>query len=73
MINVTFLYEAEIEFWEAVAYYEDKVSGLGLDFKAEIKWYTQLITEHPERWPSRADGTRRCFTRKFPYLIVYIY
>ena len=37
MIQAAILHEAEVELWEAVAYYEDRAAGLGLDFEAEIE------------------------------------
>ena len=73
MTSVTFLHEAEIELWEAVAYYEDKAHGLGLDFENEIERAVQTIADSPERWPLRSDDTRRYLTQRFPYLIVYSY
>ena len=71
MTPVTILHEAEVELWGAVAYYEDKTTGLGLDFAAEIESSIRTICESPERWPLRADGTRRYLTHRFPFLIVY--
>jgi toxin ParE1/3/4 len=73
MTGVTILREAEVELWEAVAYYEDKAQGLGLDLEAEVERSVQIIAEYPERWPLRADGTRRYLTHRFPYLVVYMY
>lgn len=73
MTEVTVVHEAEIELWAAVAYYEDRASGLGLDFETEIQRSVQSIVEHPERWRLRPDGTRRCLTHRFPYLVVYAY
>ena len=72
MTAVTLLHEAEVELWEAVAYYEDKASGLGLDFADEVERCLQSVNEAPERWPLRPDGTRRLLTQRFPYLIVYL-
>jgi plasmid stabilization system protein ParE len=71
MTPVTLLHEAEIELWEAVAYYEEKASGLGLDFASEIERSLEILREAPERWSLRPDGTRRFLTQRFPYLIVY--
>lgn len=39
MNDVIILHEAEVELWEAVAYYEDKAAGLGLDFENEDACY----------------------------------
>jgi plasmid stabilization system protein ParE len=71
MTPVTLLHEAEIELWEAVAYYEEKASGLGLDFANEVERCLKVVSEAPARWSLRPDGTRRFLTQRFPYLIVY--
>lgn len=71
MTLVSLLHEAEIELWEAVAYYEEKAPGLGLDFAAEIESVIQELSIAPDRWPLRPDGTRRCLTQRFPYMVVY--
>ena len=71
MTEATILHEAEVELWEAVAYYEAKAAGLGLDFAAEVEQGIQTICDAPERWPLREDGTRRYLIQRFPFLIVY--
>ena len=52
MTGVTIIHEAEVELWEAVAYYEARARGLGLDFEIAIERSVQAIAEHPERWLS---------------------
>ena len=71
MTQVTILHEAEVELWDAVSYYDDKATGLGLDFEAEMERSVRTVCESPERWPLRADGTRRYLAHRFPFLIVY--
>jgi toxin ParE1/3/4 len=73
MMTVTILHEAEVELWEAVAYYEGKARGLGLDFQTEIERSIRTISEFPESWPLRGDGTRRFLAHRFPYLVIYTY
>ena len=69
---VTILVEAEAELLEAVAYYEDKAVGLGLDFESEVERAIKEISQSPERWPLRDDGTRRRLTPRFPFVVVYM-
>ncbi len=71
MTDLIVLHEAEVELWEAVAYYEEKAPGLGSDFAAEVERSMKTVAERPELWPLREDGTRRHLTHRFPYLIVY--
>ena len=71
MTRATILHEAEIELWEAVAYYEERCPGLGLDFARDAKTAVEVIEEHPFRYAQREDGTRRVLLTRFPFLIVY--
>jgi len=71
MNSVTILSEAETELWEAVAYYEQKAPGLGLDFEEEVQRAVQAIRQSPQQWPLRDDGTRRQLTQRFPFVVVY--
>jgi plasmid stabilization system protein ParE len=63
---------AEAELWEAAAYYESKVEGLGADFRAEVERAFGQIRSAPERWPKGVKDTRRYHVRRFPYAIVYL-
>lgn len=72
MTATTILHEAEVELWEAVAYYESRSPGLGLDFQADIEASVHAISQAPDRWPVQGDGTRRYLTHRFPYVVVYI-
>lgn len=73
MMPVAILHEAEVEIWDAVAYYEGKSPGLGLDFEAEIEHSVDTVKRFPECWPLREDGTRRYLAHCFPYLVIYMY
>lgn len=71
MTPATLLREAENELWEAVAYYETRSAGLGLDFLAVIEHALRSVRQSPEPWPLRRDGTRRFLTHRFPFLVIY--
>ena len=71
MSSLTFLHEAEVEMWEAVVYYEERASGLGMDFKKEVECAFERIHSSPQRCPLRDDGTRRFLLARFPYVVVY--
>ena len=72
MTRATILHEAEQELWEAVAYYEKRCAGLGIDFEHEVEVAVEAIQRLPDRWPIREDGTRRLLIHRFPYVIVYV-
>jgi len=62
---------AEKEFFNAVEYYEECQSGLGLRFSEEVYATIKRICEHPSAWTEIDKRTRRCLTNKFPYGILY--
>ena len=69
ILNITEL--AEIEFKEAVAYYNNECPGLGYEFANEIQKVFDRIVQNPEAWTSLSKRTRRCLVSRFPYGFVY--
>ncbi|MFH7320540.1 type II toxin-antitoxin system RelE/ParE family toxin [Desulfurivibrio sp. D14AmB] len=63
--------EAEEEFVEAVAYYEDCDPGLGIDFSREIYATIQNAVDYPAMWPEIKGDVRRCLVHRFPYGVLY--
>jgi hypothetical protein len=63
--------EAETEFLEAIAYYENCAPGLGEDFSMEVFSTIQNILSYSHAWPIVEDDVRRCLTRRFPYGVLY--
>jgi len=63
--------EARAEYLEAVAYYEDRQSGLGARFTLDIESTVQRIAEAPNRWRKIDGEIRRCLTHTFPYGVLY--
>lgn len=63
--------DAEREFDEAVAYYENCQPGLGMEFAAEVYAAIRRILRYPQAWATLSPGTRRCLTNRFPYGVVY--
>jgi hypothetical protein len=71
MSSFSFHPEADEEFVEAVAYYEECESGLGLDFARETHAAIQNALDYPTLWPEIEDGVRRCLVHRFPYGVLY--
>jgi toxin ParE1/3/4 len=71
MNKFSFHPEADEEFVEAVAYYEDCESGLGLDFAREVHAAIQNARDYPTLWPQIEDDVRRCLVHRFPYGVLY--
>ncbi len=63
--------QAEIEFLEAIDYYEDRKEGLGHEFAVEVYPTVARILEPPRAWPILEGDIRRCQTGRFPYGVVY--
>ena len=71
MIQVLILPEAELELREIIKFYEEKCSGLGLNFLREIESGLKTVKNLANLWQIRKDGTRRYLVHRFPYLVVY--
>jgi hypothetical protein len=50
---------AELELIGSVAFYEERKTGLGLDFAAAAQQALNAIAAAPARWPIAKHGTRR--------------
>lgn len=70
-MSYSFHPEAEIEFREAIEYYESREEGLGFDFAHEVYSAIGRAAEHPRAWPMLDGDIRRCQTRRFPYGVLY--
>jgi hypothetical protein len=70
-MSYTFHPEAEVEFLQAIDYYEDREQGLGLGFALEVYAAVEHAEKHPRAWPILAGDVRRCQTVRFPYGILY--
>jgi hypothetical protein len=63
--------EAEVEFNQAIDYYENCAEGLGYDFAVEVYSSIDRIVAYPTTWTILTEGVRRCLTRRFPYGVLY--
>lgn len=69
-MKVVLLHDAEIEFWESVAYYEQKSPGLGIRFKEEVDRFLQKIEAAPLLPRLRKKKYRRVNLSVFKHYIV---
>lgn len=64
--------EAIAELESAIAYYEERQVGLGLDFLAEVEQAIRNIQRNPNvSAPYGTLGIRRYVMRRFPFVIFY--
>jgi toxin ParE1/3/4 len=64
--------EAMAELDHAIAYYEERKMGLGLDLLAEIEQATHKIQQNPNIGTIYQNLDVRCYViKRFPFLIFY--
>ena len=71
MKHAVILQPAEEELVEAARFYEERSSGLGSDFLAEIEQSIRRVLENPEAVARLRGGFRRRLLRRFPYGLLY--
>ena len=60
--------EAEREFAEAVAFYDEREPGVGQRFAQELRAFFGLVCEDPERFPLSSRLTRKAkLPKPWPY------
>jgi hypothetical protein len=70
-VTFSFHPRADAEFDEAVRYYEDCQSGLGLEFAEEVYAAIRRVSEYPDAWSAMSQHTRRCLVNRFPYGVIF--
>jgi toxin ParE1/3/4 len=68
---VRFLEEAQDEFLEQIADYEERHRGLGDRFRQSVEAATALASAHPKLGSPWKLRTRRVFPKSFPFSVVY--
>jgi len=63
--------EAMAEYLSAIAWYNEKTSGLGSEFSEEIEKAFDRIEMHPERYRFANQVLRVSQVERFPYSIFY--
>ncbi len=70
-MEIKFLEIAQIEFDDAISYYNYENPGLGNDLLDEVVQAINRISAFPNAWHPLSSRTRRCKVRRFPYGIIY--
>jgi plasmid stabilization system protein ParE len=71
MLPARFLPSASEEFLADVAYYESLQAGLGERFRLSVKVAVEIAQRFPMLGSPWLQGTRRVFSKGFPYSIAY--
>jgi hypothetical protein len=69
-VNIEFHPVADSEFRAAATYYEDRVSGLGDEFLADIERACLRLSEHQALGPRLDTDHRRLALRQFPFGLI---
>ncbi|MEP6719519.1 MAG: type II toxin-antitoxin system RelE/ParE family toxin [bacterium] len=69
-MKISFLDAAQSELDDAIDYYDETRSGLGLGFAEEVE-QVKRITHYPEAWAQLSSRVRRCIISRFPYSVIY--
>ncbi|MBV5299957.1 MAG: type II toxin-antitoxin system RelE/ParE family toxin [Rhodoferax sp.] len=70
-MQVKFATLAEVELDEATLYYENKVPGLGAQFRDQVEHSARQIGRMPLLYAEIRPAVRRYVLRRFPYSLVY--
>lgn len=62
---------AEVEFWEAVDWYDEQKENLGKDFARVFEHLIATIAYAPFQFPIEYGTKRRAVMQKFPYIIFF--
>ncbi len=70
-MNIEFLKIANVEFDEAMFFYELEQEGLGERVRGELRQAIVRVQRFPDAWPVERGAIRKCFVHTFPYKILY--
>jgi len=62
---------AQIDYVEAIAWYEVRRPGLGREFEAEVEEMLERIRRHPEHFSKATPTVRKARLRRFKYNIFF--
>ena len=71
MIPIVFHPAAEAEMVAAAEFYDERSTGLGLDFITEVQRATRALVMHPKLGRQFSKRLRRVLVRRFPYGLLY--
>ncbi len=70
MRRLTILPQAELDVSDAVAWHEERRTGLGDEFLDELDSVLQRVIKSPFQFPKIKNNIRRALLRRFPYSVL---
>jgi plasmid stabilization system protein ParE len=55
----------------ASAWHGRQRPGLGAEFVAQVETSIEILSEHPEAFPTIGSDVRRALVRRFPFVLYY--
>ena len=71
MYHLLITEKAEVEYFTAYWYYEERQSGLGDSFEGEAEHSLKTIKRNPFLYQRKYKKFREALLRRFPFFIVY--
>jgi plasmid stabilization system protein ParE len=71
VIGYRFLLLAEEEMIEAALFYQQRATGLGVDFLDDVQRTINAVRSHPGLGVRIGEQLRRALLQKFPYSLIY--
>jgi len=69
--RLVFRPQARLEIAEAFHWYENRASGLGIEFLDELELTLEAVRTSPDRFPELRPARRRAMVRRFPFAIIF--
>ena len=70
-MNISYHPDVEVELAEIRDYYEEKLTGLGIEFLNEFERNVFKIASMPSRYMVVRGDVRRSLMKRFPYVIYF--
>ena len=70
-MKVFFSSLAKSELDDACRFYEIEFTGLGQQFRDEVRKAVFRIAEYPKAWSIERGEVRKCLLHRFPYKMLY--
>lgn len=62
---------AEVEFWEAVDWYDEQSKDLGKAFARAFEQTVADISQRPKSFPLEYGRKRKAIVQRFPYVVIF--
>ena len=72
MTSIVLAPQASVDIEEAARWYENQLTGLGIEFVLEVDFAFEKIQNNPKFYLQSYRSVRRALLRRFPYAIYFL-